>query len=239
LPSQTYTTSTLIKDACLKIPSGTTIEVRDGATLAIVATSELFIGKNVVFDAKGTRGRRGDRAEFAAVGYVAASDAEIQALCVNHGNRCPCPNKPDALAPIRGQAGSGGSAGGSIHLVAGQLVSPSRLAGFSIDTSGGPGGPPGDSGSQQCLRGELRCSSEVCSSGVVAGATGPKGSVFFAMGGAVAAAVRERVTASFGAVAPEDEIALGSSADVAGKVSALDALAIEMGWARRSGDQLD
>ncbi len=239
LPSLTYTTSTLIKDACLRIPSGTTIEVHNGATLAIVATTELFIGKNVTFDGKGSRGRRGERAEFATFSYVAATDAEIQTLCVAHGNRCPCPTDGDAIATMRGKAGGGGTPGGSVHLIAGSLGSPSGLAGLRIDTSGGLGGPPGDSATRQCERGELRCSSEVCSAGAASGATGPRGVVFLSMGGTVAAAARERVTAALGTLAPEDAIALGPGTDVAAQVAELDALAIQQGWERRSGDELE
>lgn len=239
LPSLTYTTSTLIKDACLRIPSGTTIEVRNGATLAVIATTALFIGKNVTFDAKGSRGRRGERAEFAEFSYVAATDAEIRTLCVEHGNRCPCPTDGDAVAAMRGQVGGDGTPGGSIHLIAGSLGSSSGLAGLRIDTSGGVGGPPGDSGARQCVRGDLHCSSEACSAGAASGATGSKGAVFFSIGGTVAVGARERLTAALGTPAPEDALALGPGTDVAARVAELDALAIQQGWERRSGDELD
>lgn len=239
LPSLNYTTNTLVRDACIRIPNGTTVEVREGATLAIVATSELFIGKDVVFDAKGSRGGRGARAEFAALGYAATTDAEIQALCVDQGNRCPCPTDSGALATIRGKPGADGTPGGSIRLIAGALLSPSRLAGFQIDTSGGVGGPPGDSGTQECGRGQLRCSSEACSAGALSGATGPRGSVFVSIGGSSAAAARGRLTASLGTPAPADAIALGTDTDVAARVAELDTLAVQKGWVRRAADELE
>jgi hypothetical protein len=239
LPSLTYAVNTLVEDACLRIPSGTTIEVREGATLAIVATSELYIGKDVVFDAKGSRGRRGERAEFSTIRRVAASEAEIQALCVEQGNRCLCPTDSAALATIRGKAGSPGTPGGTVRLIARTLVSPSRLGGLRIDTSGGLGGPPGDSGTQECERGQLHCSSEVCSAGAPTAPTGPRGAVLVAIGAAGFAAARERIAASVGEVRAEDAIALGAGTDVTASVAEIDALAVQKGWGRRSGDELE
>ncbi len=239
LPSLTYASNTLIKDACLRIPNGTTIEVREGATLAIVATSELFIGKDVVFDAAGSRGRRGERAEFSTIRRAATTDAEIQALCVEQGNRCPCPTESGALATIRGKAGTPGMPGGNLRLIAGALVSPSRLTGFRIDTSGGLGGPPGDSGTQQCVRGQLRCSSEVCSAGAPSAPAGPRGNVIFSMAGTAAAAARDRLEGALGTLQPEDAMVLGAAADLAASVTEMDAVAIQKGWVRRAGEEVD
>lgn len=237
LPSTTYTTSTLVKDACLRIPSGTVVTVRGGATLAIVATTGLFIGKGVVLDAAGSRGRRGDRSQFATIDYRPASDSEVQALCVEQGNRCACPSSEASLAAIRGRTGAAGTPGGTIQLIAGELRSPSRLAGLAIDVSGGPGGPPGDSGRQECSRGEIHCLSAVCDEGAGSGANGPPGAIVVAMGGAVAGAASGQVKALRGATRPGDSIALGAGANVSARIAELDAEAIQKGWQRRSGEE--
>jgi len=236
LPSTTYSTNTLVKDACLRIPDGTTIEVRAGTTLVIVATTELYVGKNVVFDAKGSRGNRGERARFASISHAAASEVEIRELCVEHGNRCACPSDAASLSSIQGHAGADGTAGGVIRLIAGALVSPSRLTGFAIDVSGGFGGPPGDSGSQECSRGELRCSSAACAGGVLAGANGPRGGVFLAVGGALPGATVERLKASVGRADSDGSVALGSEANVSAHVAEVDTEAIQKGWQRHAGE---
>src|SRR6185369_12517533 len=103
------TVSTLIRDACIEIPNDTTVAVREGATLAIVATNGLLVGRNVTFAAKGTGGLRGDRAEFASVSWNPSTDAEIRAVCTDHGNQCPCPSDESSLASIRGHAGHAGT----------------------------------------------------------------------------------------------------------------------------------
>jgi hypothetical protein len=138
---------------------------------------------------------------------------------------------------IRGKAGASGSPGGSIYLVAGELASPSGLAGFRIDTSGGLGGPPGDSGALDCQRGPLRCSSDACSAGVPSGPVGPRGRVFVTMRGAVAKVARARLEASLGAVESENAMALGDEADVGARAAELDALAIQKGWTRHAGEE--
>jgi hypothetical protein len=91
LPSASYGVSTLVRDACLEIPSGTIIEVREGALLVVLATNGLRVGRGVRLNAKGASGRRGARAPFANVRREIATDAEIKALCVDDGNRCDCP----------------------------------------------------------------------------------------------------------------------------------------------------
>ena len=236
LPSLSYATNTLVEDACLRIPNDTVIEVRDGVTLAIVATSGLYVGKNVTFDAKGTRGRRGNRAAFASISYSPATDAEIQALCVDHGNRCACPNDESSLATIRGQAGAGGSPGGTVRVIAGELFSPSKLAGFGLDVSGGSGGPPGDSGTLDCARGQLRCSSAVCSAGALSGPAGQPGGFFAALGGTVAVAAMERMAAALGPANSGNAVVAGPGTDLSPEAARLDAEAIQKGWQRSAGD---
>jgi hypothetical protein len=237
LPSLSYTASTLVEDACLRIPNDTVIEVRDGATLAIVATSGLSVGKNVTFDAKGTRGRRGDRAAFASVRYSPASDAEIQALCADQGSRCPCPSLEHSQQMIRGRQGASGLPGGNVRLVAQELLSPSQLAGLAIDVSGGSGGPPGDSGTQECWRGMLRCSSSVCSAGAASGPRGLEGRVFVALSGIVHPTSIDRVKAALGPTASTDAVLVGRAVMVKDQLASLDAEAIQKGWQRRAGEE--
>jgi hypothetical protein len=236
LPSMDYTVNTLVRDACLRIPDGTTIRVRDGVTLAIVATSGLFVGTNVTFDAKGGRGRRGGRAAFASIAFEPATDAEIQALCVDHGNRCACPTNEASLAPIRGRSGDTGLRGGSLHLVAAELVSPGKLVGLTIDLSGGVGGPPGDSGTQQCARGKWRCASETCSAGTLPGAPGPSGSLFLAFTKTAATVVLERMTFALATAGADSAIVTGGDAVQSDPFAALEARAIQEGWQRQAGE---
>lgn len=237
LPTLSYGVDTLVEDGCLKIPNDTVIEVKNGATLAIVATSGLSVGKNVRFDARGARGLRGGRAAFSSLRYSPATDVEIQALCVDHGNHCACPGSESELALIRGQAGSTGSPGGEVRLLAEELVSPSKLEGFAIDVSGGDGGPPGDSGRQECWRGTFRCSSGTCSTGAVFGAVGANGKVFVALGGAVNSSAIERIKKVLGPADGNDAMLVGRGVTIAEQADALDAEAIQQGWQRRAGQQ--
>jgi hypothetical protein len=236
LPSLSYTVNTLVEDACLRIPNDAVIEVRNGATLAIVATSGLSIGKNVTFDAKGARGRRGDRAAYASIRYSPASDAEIQALCVEHGNRCACPSADPSQSMLRGQPGASGLPGGNVRVIAQELVAPSQLAGLAIDVSGGAGGPPGDSGTQECWRGTLRCSSTVCSAGAHSGAGGSEGRAFVALGGSLHPRAVANVKSALGA-GDASALLLGAGVTVADRLAALDAEAIQQGWQRRAGEE--
>jgi hypothetical protein len=237
LPSLSYTVNTLVEDACLKIPNDAVIEVRNGATLAIVATSGLSIGKNVSFDAKGARGRRGDRAEYASIRYSPASDTEIHALCVEHGNRCACPSMDPSQRMIRGRPGASGLPGGNVRVIARELLAPSQLAGLTIDVSGGAGGPPGDSGTQECWRGTLRCSSPVCSAGAHSGAGGTEGRVFVALGGSVPPTAVANVKSALGSRDAGGALLLGAGVTVADQLAALDAEAIQQGWQRRAGEE--
>jgi hypothetical protein len=229
-----YTLSTLVRDACIEIPSNTTVAVLEGATLAIVATNGLLLGRNVTFAARGTGGRRGDRADFASISWSPGTDSEIRAVCVDHGDQCRCPSTESSLAPIRGHAGQGGTAGGSLTLVAGELISPSKLSGFGIDVSGGAGGPPGDSGAEECVRGQLRCLSPACSAGVLPGAKGSDGDVFLSLGGPKSDPTIDRMRA---ATVPAG---VTTTAKVDGVTTLADGAAlvdqaIHDGWERRSG----
>jgi hypothetical protein len=237
LPSLSYSLNTLVEDACLRIPNDTVIEVKNGVTLAIVATSGLSVGKNVTFDAKGARGRRGDRAAFASVRYSPASDAEIQALCVDHGNRCACPLVEPSMTMVRGLPGASGLPGGNVRVIAEELVSPTQLTGFAIDVSGGAGGPPGDSGTQECWRGPFRCSSVACSAGAASGGHGLEGRAFVALGGTVHPSAVERVKSALGSSASSDALVVGKGVTVADQLAALDAEAIQKGWQRRAGEE--
>jgi hypothetical protein len=237
LPSLSYSQNTLVEDACLRIPSDTVIEVKNGVTLAIVATSGLSVGKNVTFDAKGARGHRGDRAAYASVRYSPGSDAEIQALCVDHGNRCACPLVEPSMTMVRGRPGASGLPGGNVRVITEELVSPTQLAGFAIDVSGGAGGPPGDSGTQECWRGPFRCSSVACSAGATSGGRGPDGRIFVALAGTVHPTAVERVKSALGSSATNDALLVGKGVMVADQLAALDDEAIQKGWQRRAGEE--
>jgi hypothetical protein len=234
LPSTHYTVSTLVRDACIEIPNDTTVAVREGATLAIVATNGLLVGRNVTFAAKGTGGLRGDRAEFASVSWSPRTDAEIRAVCTDHGNQCRCPSDESSLASIRGHAGHAGTAGGSLSLVVGELISPSKLSGFSIDVSGGPGGPPGDSGAEECVRGQLRCLSPACSAGILAGANGMDGEVFLSLGGTKSDVSMDRMRAATVPTGVTRTAAADGITNFADGAALVDQ-AIHEGWERRSG----
>ncbi len=235
LPTLRFTEDTLISDACLMIPDNTIIGVRDGVTLAIVATNGLSLGKNVIFDARGTRGRRGKRATFASIAFNPPTDREIQALCVDDGNRCACPTAEGSLAAIRGHTGENGSPGGKLLLVAAELLSPSKLSGFGIDVSGGSGGPPGESGINECARGSVRCASPACSAGVEFGATGTNGNAVVAIGGAMPAEATERIKAA--SVRPESTTLVfdAPAGTFPTKAAELDRRAVVEGWQRRAG----
>jgi len=234
LPSVRYTVSTLVRDACIEIPNGATVAVLEGATLAIVATNGLLVGRNMTFAAKGSGGRRGDRADFASVPWTPSTDSEIRSVCVDHGDQCRCPSNESSLAPIRGHAGHSGSAGGSLSLIAGELLSPSKLSGFGIDVSGGAGGPPGDSGAEECVRGQVRCLSPACSAGVLAGVNGVNGDVFISLGGSKPDLAMDRMrTATVPAGVITTAVVDGTTTLADG--AALVDRAIHEGWERRSG----
>lgn len=231
LPALSYTASTLVQDACLEIPSRTTIEARDGATVVIVATHGLRLGNDVVLSAKGAGGRRGARAPFASTRREVGSDAEIRAVCVERGNQCACPS---ASAPmIQGQPGEPGASGGSIHLFAGELVLTSKLARVTSDVSGGPGGPPGDSGVQECARGEIRCSSQPCSTGVGFGASGPPGRIVVGISGSASAQVTAWMSAHTTPASALTVVDPGGS--LLKRAVELDDEAVQKGWQRRAG----
>lgn len=234
LPSLHFSANTLVQDACLEIPSGTTVEVRASTTLVIVATNGLRLGKDVTFNARGAGGRRGARAPFASVRREIETDAEIKALCVDRGNQCACPTPiPASLEAIRGRAGEAGSPGGSVHVIAAELTSPGKLTGFASDVSGGVGGPPGDSGTQECSRGEVRCSSPACSAGAGFGVPGSPGKVIVTIGGSAGAASIAWMSAHTTPVGALTAGELGSS--FLQRAAELDDEAVQKGWQRRSG----
>ena len=237
LPTSPYLKDTLILDACIEIPSNTTVQVHDGVTLAIVATNGLLLGRNVVLSASGSGGRRGARAQFASIPFNPSTDAEIQALCVERGNQCACPDGGASLPAIRGQSGGGGSPGGSVRLIAGELISPSKLAGFGVDVSGGVGGPPGESGTQECARGSIRCSSPACAAGLSSGSPGLNGQVFVALGGSNGAASLQRMKAVVIPADPAVTSFVDLGASLTDRVSELNAEALQKGWQRRSGEE--
>lgn len=231
LPSLSYSVSTLIQDACLDIPSGTSVDVRGGATLVIVATNGLRVGTGVKLNARGASGRRGARAPFANVRRDIDSDAEIKALCVDRGNQCTCP--ATSLEAIQGRPGQAGSPGGSLQLVAGELTLLDKLNGFASDVSGGAGGPPGDSGTQECRRGELRCSSPACSAGEAFGAPGLAGTLVLAVAGSTNAAGLARSSARAVPAGALTVTEVGPSLLERG--AELDREAMQKGWQRLAG----
>jgi hypothetical protein len=231
LPSLTYAISTLIQDSCLEIPSDTTVEVRDGATLVIVATNGLLVGKNVRLDGRGAGGHRGRRSAFASIQREVGSDAEIQALCVVQGNRCTCSS--DSREEIQGRPGEAGAPGGSVRIIASQLVLSDKLNGFASDLSGGQGGPPGDSGSQECRRGEVHCSSPPCSAGTTFGAPGPPGELILAVGAGTSAESLARLQAR---ARPVGSLTItDGGASLQQRALELDQEARQKGWQRRAG----
>lgn len=231
LPSLRYSENTLVQDACLAIPGGALVEVAGGVTLVIVATNGLRLGKDVTFDAKGASGRRGARAPFASIRRQIGTEAEINALCVDRGNQCECPTPAMAsLDAIRGRAGEQGSPGGSIHIVVGALVT---LTGFASDVSGGVGGPPGDSGTQECARGDVRCTSPACSAGAGFGPAGPPGKVVLSIGGVASAAATAWTIAHTTPSGALSVVEPGPS--LLERAAELDNEAVQRGFQRRSG----
>lgn len=231
LPGSSYAVSTVIQDACLEIPSDTIVEVRDGATLVIVATNSLKIGKDVQLNARGAGGHRGRRSPFANVERQVDSEAEIRALCIEHGNRCTCPAPlPEA---IQGKSGEAGSPGGNVRIVAGQLLLTEKLNIFASDVSGGPGGPPGDSGTQECRRGEVRCSSPACSGGAVFGTPGPAGNLTVEIGSGMSATSIAQLKAHTTPASALIVADLGPS--ILERAVELDREAMQKGWQRRAG----
>jgi hypothetical protein len=237
LPTLRFTANTLIQDACLELPSETVVDVRDGVTLVIVATNGLRVGKNVAFNAKGTGGRRGARAPFASIRRDLPTAAELERVCVEHGNRCACPSPSDAgFDSIRGRAGEAGAAGGSLYVLAAELTSSGGLAGFSSDVSGGVGGPPGDSGTQVCVRGDARCTSPTCSADASFGKAGASGQVRLTLGGSSAAKSAAWIGEHTTPAGALTVVALDSS--LAQRGTELDANAVQQGWQRRAGRTL-
>lgn len=231
LPALSYAASTLVRDACLEIPSRTAVEVQEGATLIILATHGLRLGNDVVLSAKGSGGRRGGRAPFASARREVASDAEIRAVCLDGGNRCACPTTP--LAAISGQPGLPGAPGGSIQLLATALTFTGKVVRVTSDVSGGPGGPPGDSGSQECARGEVRCSSGPCAAGAGFGAVGLPGKVVVGISGGASATAMAWMTAH---TTPQSALAVfDPGPSLLERAAELDDEAMQKGWQRRAG----
>lgn len=237
LPFVDVLRNTLIEDACLEIPSNTTVSIQSGVTLAIVATNGFRLGRNVTFSANGTRGHRGDRADFESIRYTPNSDAEINATCVDNGNLCACPTN-DSNAAIRGHTGANGSPGAFVRLLVGEFTSGSQLKGLTIDVSGGDGGPPGESGKRDCLRGTTRCSSTVCSDGAKRGARGSDGHVTVSFVGTMPALLLQTLR---GATTPSNAITvipLSSAVALRSEVEALNEDAFNRYWDRQSGQEM-
>jgi hypothetical protein len=235
LPQLEFRRDTLIKDACLEIPNDTTITVQSRTNLGIIATNGFKLGRNVRIIAKGTQGMRGERSDFESVTFTPKSDVEINATCVNDGNRCTCPGDDSNARAIRGHAGANGSGGGFLHLVLGALVSPSQLAGLGIDVNGGRGGPPGESGSRNCRRGNIQCSSNTCSEGTSNGSQGVDGSVYVALGGAKPDEFLRMLGAATMPLDKVTAIPIPSVAAMQAEIATLDDRAYLNDWDRRSG----
>jgi hypothetical protein len=238
LPAKRFTVSTLVQDACLRIPNETTIEVQEGATLAIIATNGLSLGTQVVFNARGARGLRGNRAQFASIYLDASTDQEIRALCVDEGNRCACPTGNPALSSIRGRAGGPGAPGGTLHLISPELVSAPRVTGLGMDVSGGTGGPAGESGTRECTRGAVQCASPACSAGVGSGPDGADGSVFLSLGGEGSAGAVQRMMLTTTPPRAVVIVPLEVDAALREQFKKLEDQAIKEGWQRRSGEDI-
>lgn len=118
-------------------------------------------------------------------------------------------------------------------MFAGELVLTSRLARVTSDVSGGPGGPPGDSGVQECVRGEIRCSSQPCSSGVGFGASGPPGRIVVGIAGSAGALLTEWMSAHTTPASALTVVDPGAS--LLKRAAELDDEAVQKGWQRRAG----
>lgn len=236
LPALEFHRNTLIRDACLEIPSNTTIILQSGLFLGIVATNGLRLGKNIKVSANGSQGMRGQRADFGSVNYTPNSDVEVQATCVDNGNRCSCPAGGSlSAASLRGHAGGSGTPGGFVSLVIGELVSSGELVGLDIDVGGGRGGPPGESGKQVCRRGEVQCSSQPCSDGVTNGSSGAHGHVYVALGGSNAAKLLRIVSAATMPSNAITTIPITSKEALQAEATALSDKAYQNDWDQRSG----
>ena len=235
LPLLEFPRNTLIEDACLEIPSNTSIVVQGGVTLGIVATNGLRLGKNVTFGANGAQGRQGDRADFESITYTPNSDVEISAVCVDNGNRCTCPSGDANAAAIRGHTGGAGVPGGFVRLVSANLVSGTQLKGFAIDVTGGIGGPPGESGRRNCQRGTIRCASIGCSVGASKGAQGADGRVTIALGGALPTLLFRSLIGSTTPTNALTVVQLPSRTALETEVEKLNEEAFNAAWDRRAG----
>jgi len=235
LPGVEFRRNTLIQDACIEIPSGTTIVVQSGATLGIVATNGLRVGRNVKFSAKGIQGARGERADFGAISFSPDTDVEINAACVDNGNRCSCPTNNLSATAIRGHSGASGTPGGALRLVIGALVSPNQLSGFEIDVTGGRGGPPGESGRQECSRGAIKCSSENCSNGASSGGQGEHGSIYIALGGGRPDKLLRALNEACTPLSVVAVIPIASKLALDAEVRAINDQAYQNDWDRRAG----
>jgi hypothetical protein len=235
LPALEFLHDTLIQDACLEIPDNTTIVVPSGLSLGIVATNGMRLGKNIRFSAKGAQGHRGERADFGSITFSPRSDVEIQAACVDNGNRCSCPTDDSSAAAIRGHDGRSGAPGGFVSLVIGSLVSPGELTGLEIDVSGGRGGPPGESGRQDCRRGNIQCSSESCSDGAKSGQRGADGYAYVALGGTRAEKLLRIIGAATTPATAVTAIPIATNAVMEAEASALNDKAYQNDWDRLSG----
>jgi|GEM_PF-2927624 len=237
LPFLEFHRDTLIQDACLEIPTNTTIVIGAGTTLGIIATNGLRVGKNVRFTATGTQGRQGNRADFESIRYSPDSDAAISAVCVDNGNQCTCPVVGANATAIRGHVGEAGSSGGFVTLVVSELTSDSQLRGLTIDVSGGRGGPPGESGRRECTRGTIRCESVTCTDGAENGAKGPDGHVTITVGSTVPVLLMRTLN---GAPVPSGAITVTvvpSKAALHTAIRTLNDAAFKGGWDRRSGQE--
>jgi hypothetical protein len=234
IPSARFYRDTLIQDACLEIPNDTTIVIEPGITLGIIATNALRIGKNVKFSAKGAQGARGERADFGVLRYTPPSDAEIRAACIDHGNSCRCPTAAANVTAILGHAGGPGTPGGNLQIIVSDLVARDKLRGLTIDVAGGRGGPPGESGRQDCKRGAIECSSNPCTDGTHPGAVGVDGQVVVAWSKGSSEALLRELLASCN---PPDAVHIipVSREGLPSEIQALNDVAYQNGWDRRSG----
>lgn len=192
LPSR-VARNTVIEDACLDVPAGTTVRLGQDVHLIIIATRELRLGANARIDARGGPGGRGAPADRAVEAWAPAPPDEagqIACACGGHAcasgwSRCTAEGMPQ----LAGHRGEPGGAGGRVDIVARAITIG---AGATIDVSGGAGGAAGASGRVECAWQATRCAVTAPDEG--RGTSGADGSASFEVGTADALAALASAT---------------------------------------------
>lgn len=136
LSTRTAAQNLRVDHDCIEILSNTTLTIENGATLMIIASRGLIVGKNVRIVANGRSGEKGPKSR----------STHTRAGFDNFNGNCRCVANAD-FPELRGGRGGPGGNGGTVQILArNATIAPD----FALSVAGGTPGPEGDGGTVGC-----------------------------------------------------------------------------------------